>query len=68
MKSGFNEKYQIICPECGVAVVTERLEAIVWERCPGCMRHIWDRYDVLMADKYVSDTGDAEHGFLGLQA
>jgi Zn-finger nucleic acid-binding protein len=43
-------KFHVICPQCGVSVITSRLESLVWERCPGCRRHIWDRYDALMAD------------------
>jgi Zn-finger nucleic acid-binding protein len=43
-------KFQVICPECRAAVVTSHPEALVWERCPGCGRHTWDRYDALMAD------------------
>lgn len=43
-------KFQVICPECRAAVVTAHPEALVWERCPACGRHIWDRYDALMAD------------------
>ncbi len=43
-------KFQVRCPECGAVVVTSHPEALVWERCPGCGRHTWDRYDALMAD------------------
>jgi hypothetical protein len=29
----------------------------VWERCPGCGRHTWDRFDALMADVIPEPTG-----------
>jgi Zn-finger nucleic acid-binding protein len=44
-------KFQLICPECRAAVVTVHPEALVWERCPGCGQHIWDRYDTMMAEE-----------------
>jgi hypothetical protein len=43
-------RFKIICPECGAIILTLHPVAIVWERCPGCKRHVWDKYDVLMAD------------------
>jgi Zn-finger nucleic acid-binding protein len=49
-------KFQVTCPECRAAVVTAHPEALVWERCPGCRRHIWDRYDALMAEEVRPDT------------
>lgn len=49
-------KFQVTCPECRAAVVTAHPEALVWERCPGCGRHIWDRYDALMAEEVRLDT------------
>ncbi len=45
------KKFRIICPECGVALITALPEALVWELCPVCRRHVWDMYDALMADK-----------------
>ncbi len=48
-------KFQIICPECRAAVVTAHPEALVCERCPGCGRHIWDRYDTMMAEEVRLD-------------
>jgi Zn-finger nucleic acid-binding protein len=55
MRSVFTGKYKVTCPECGVAVVTAHLEALVWEHCPGCGRHIWDRYDTMMAEEVRLD-------------
>lgn len=56
-------KFQVICPECRATVVTAHPEALVWERCPGCGRHIWDRYDALMADPYSPERHDLKiHG------
>ncbi len=49
-------KFQVICPECRAAVVTTHPEALVWERCPACGRHIWDWYDTMMAEEADPDT------------
>jgi hypothetical protein len=61
-------KFQVICPECRAAVVTSHPEALVWEHCPGCGRHVWDRYDALMAD-VVADrnplNGMGDHAMRG---
>ncbi len=43
-------KYRLICPECSAVVIAEYREAVVWELCPGCRCHVWDEYDVLMAE------------------
>ena len=56
MRTVFAGKYKVTCPECGMAVVSAHPEALVWERCPGCGRHIWDRYDTLMAEEVRLDT------------
>lgn len=68
MRAVFTGKYKVTCPECGVAVVTAYLEALVWEHCPGCRRHIWDRYDMLLADECASGTCNVARGASGLQA
>ena len=47
-------QYRITCPDCGGAIVTAYPEAMVWELCPVCRRHIWDRYDVWLADVHHS--------------
>jgi hypothetical protein len=31
-------------------VITWHPESIIWERCPACMTHKWDRYDLMMAE------------------
>ncbi len=59
MRAGFTGKYKVICPECGIAVITAHPEAIVWEHCPGCMRHVWDRYDTMMAEAVRLDSDHA---------
>ena len=51
--------FRIICPDCGGAIVTAYPEAMIWELCPVCMRHIWDRYDVWLADACGSTTDRA---------
>ena len=45
------EKYRMICPECGAAVLTGYPDAVVWEICPACKHHVWDIYDARMADR-----------------
>ncbi len=44
-------EYRLTCPECGAALYARIPEAVIWERCPACRKHIWDIYDVRMADK-----------------
>jgi hypothetical protein len=48
-------KFKISCPECGASVLITRPEAITWEWCSECRSHVWDMYDVLMAEVYVSE-------------
>ncbi len=48
-------RFRLICPECGAAVITADPEAVVWERCPGCNRHMWDIVDARMADRVTVD-------------
>ena len=48
-------KFKITCPGCGVVVATSFPDAILWERCPGCHHHIWDSYDLLLADVYAPE-------------
>jgi Zn-finger nucleic acid-binding protein len=43
-------KFRLICPDCDAALITSSPEAMVWELCPSCRKHIWDIYDALMAD------------------
>jgi len=43
-------KFRITCPECDAVIITSSPEAMIWERCPGCRKHIWDMSDALMAD------------------
>lgn len=42
--------YKIICPKCFATVVTSHPEAMMWELCPACRRHVWEAYDLLMAE------------------
>ena len=46
------DKFKLTCPDCGAVVITDSPKALTWELCPACRRHIWDAYDVLMADPY----------------
>lgn len=50
-------KFKITCPECGSEVVTACPQAVIWELCPSCRHHVWDGYDVMLAEvvneKYV---------------
>ena len=48
-------KFRITCPDCGAVVITAEPQSAVWELCPGCKQHIWDVYDVLMAEIYVQE-------------
>jgi hypothetical protein len=43
-------KFSLICPDCDAVIITSSPEAMVWELCPSCRKHIWDMYDALMAD------------------
>ena len=43
-------KFKLICSDCNAVIITSSPEAMVWELCPGCHKHIWDMYDALMAD------------------
>ena len=51
-------KFKIICPDCGAAIITSSPTAVIWELCPGCHRHIWDSYDAMMADPYSFERHD----------
>jgi len=54
----FMLKFKLICPQCGASVITSTPEAMVWERCPYCGHHVWDQYDVMMADACPSSNHD----------
>lgn len=43
-------KFKMNCPDCNAVIITSSPEALVWERCPSCRKHIWDMYDAIMAD------------------
>lgn len=53
-------KYRLICPECGAVVITTSPEAVVWELCPGCRSHMWDVYDVMMAEVTIQEFVDSK--------
>jgi hypothetical protein len=44
-------------------IVTPHPEVLVWERCPGCKSHIWDTYDLMLAEVTV-DRGHQHHAAL----
>ncbi len=46
-------KYRLICPRCGASVIAASPEDVLWERCPGCSKHVWDLYDARMAELEV---------------
>lgn len=43
-------EFKIICPECSAEIITASPEAVIWEHCPSCQRHLWDFDDLMMAD------------------
>jgi len=43
-------EFKISCPECSAVVITAHPEALIWERCPACRRHVWETNDLLMAE------------------
>jgi Zn-finger nucleic acid-binding protein len=51
--------FKIMCPKCFAMVVTAHPEAMIWERCPACRRHVWETYDLMMAEVVV-DRGHCE--------
>ncbi len=55
MRTVFTGAYKMTCPECGASVVTSYLDGMVWEHCPGCRRHTWDRYDAMLAEEVRLD-------------
>ena len=55
-------KFRLICPECDAVIMTSSPEAMVWEQCPGCRKHIWDMYDALMADVCTHSQSNARTG------
>ena len=55
-------QFTIICPECGCGLVTSYPEAMIWELCPRCRNHVWDRYDVWMAEEYRFSDNTAHAG------
>lgn len=44
-------KFKITCPDCGTVVLTTSPLGVIWELCPGCRHHIWDIYDLMMAER-----------------
>jgi Zn-finger nucleic acid-binding protein len=54
MRRSSIDKFKMTCPDCGAVVITDSPKALTWELCPSCRRHIWDAYDVLMAEVYSS--------------
>jgi hypothetical protein len=52
-------KFKMTCPDCEAVVITDSPEVLTWELCPSCRRHVWDSYDVLMAEVYSSRPQDS---------
>jgi len=53
-------KFRLICPVCDAVIITSSPEALVWERCPACRKHIWDTYDAMMADVTTEKNNDSK--------
>lgn len=53
-------KFRLFCPECDAVIITSSPEALVWELCPSCRKHIWDMYDALMAEVATEKNVDSE--------
>ena len=51
-------QFKITCPECSGEIVTKYPEIMLWELCPRCRNHVWDRYDMWMADVHVGSGKD----------
>jgi len=47
--------FKIMCPKCFAMVITAHPEAMMWELCPGCRRHVWEAYDLMMAEMVVEE-------------
>jgi Zn-finger nucleic acid-binding protein len=47
--------FKITCPECRAVLIAASPEAPLLELCPSCKRHIWDKFDALMAEVRVAD-------------
>jgi Zn finger protein HypA/HybF involved in hydrogenase expression len=45
---------KFICPGCSAIIVTTRPDVLLWERCPACGSHMWDLYDLMMAEAVKS--------------
>ena len=58
-------KYRITCPDCSASVYAIYPEAILWERCPACLRHTWDTCDIQMADAIPGHAENAKHAGAG---
>ena len=52
------KEFKLVCPECSAVIITPRPEALIWERCPGCKRHSWDEYDLMMVEKVTPHASD----------
>ena len=51
----------ITCPECSAVIVTSDPEIMICDRCPACKSHIWDAYDLMMAEVSQSSLICREH-------
>jgi len=61
MKRKLTTEAKLICPECSAVIVTPRPEVLVWELCPACKSHIWDTYDLMLAEVVQVKTSQGEH-------
>jgi Zn-finger nucleic acid-binding protein len=58
-------KFKLTCPMCGAVTITASPNAVIWDKCPGCKSHVWDEYDVLMADVW-RNPAESRHAAVGI--
>lgn len=58
-------KFKLTCPMCGAVTVTAYPNAVIWDKCPGCKSHLWDDFDILMADVW-RNPAESRHAALAI--
>lgn len=57
--------FEIFCPECGaILIVTSHPDTVICEPCPACKSHIWDAYDLMMAEAMPARPFRGEHAHI----
>jgi len=54
-REGIMIKFKIMCPVCGAVIISAMPESLIWEHCPSCKSHIWDKFDIMMADVHTQE-------------